>query len=376
MQLCEKQKNTSLVIEDSGNTRENQCTPSLALATEDQAVKVDQHLSTVKCLLRRPNKKPTTMYNPGFDDSESTNNTTTERKSTMLGATAVPSTSGQPTPPQTSTTFRANVSTTTTAAVTSSTYSAADYYCHEGLTITKNIIRFKNVKIISNNTYMSNNETTRPDIKAHNNAEDTQAQNSTGHRRKLFGKKPVFKVGDTVINSTTPLSIPRSTTPPHCISTPHKDHIKLNPGTSKYHQNLGSTRTTTTHKHAAAWSSQMAKLRHTSEIAQHAARAEKMAEERRREKLTTILHLDRTIEKTRHAFHVTKRFLYPRRLLKYFRKKRIMAQWERLQESRRSLDSLSVKELVDLKFMLEERLRSFEESSSSVTSSVPSTQSL
>ncbi|KAK3850027.1 hypothetical protein Pcinc_043242 [Petrolisthes cinctipes] len=305
------------------------------------------------------------MYNPGFDDSESTNNTTTERKSTMLGATAVPSTSGQPTPPQTST-FRASVSTTTTttaaAAVTSSTYSAADYYCHEGLTITKNIIRFKNVKIITNNTYMSNNETTRPDIKAHNNAEETHAQNSTGHRRKLFGKKPVFKVGDTVINSTTPLSIPRSTTPPH--------------STSKYHQNLGSTHTTTTHKHAAAWSSQMAKLRHTSEIAQHAARAEKMAEERRREKLTTILHLDRTIEKTRHAFHVTKRFLYPRRLLKYFRKKRIMAQWERLQESRRSLDSLSVKELVNLKFMLEERLRSFEESSSSVTSSQPSTQSL
>ncbi|KAK3850029.1 hypothetical protein Pcinc_043244 [Petrolisthes cinctipes] len=324
------------------------------------------------------------MYNPGFDDSESTNNTTTERKSTMLGATAVPSTSGQPTPPQTST-FKASVSTTTTttatAAVTSSTYSAADYYCHEGLTITKNIIRFKNVKIITNN------ETTRPDIKTHNNAEDTQAQNST-----------VFKVGEVVINSTTPLSIPRSTTPPHCTSTPHKNHIKLNPGTSTSHQDhhtgtfttkshhlhnvntnsMGSTRTntTTTHKHAAAWSSQMAKLRHTSEIAQHAARAEKMAEERRTEKLTTILHLDRTIEKTRHAFHVTKRFLYPRRLLKYFRKKRIMAQWERLQESRRSLDSLSVKELVNLKFMLEERLRSFEESSSSVTSSVPSTQSL
>ncbi|KAK3854423.1 hypothetical protein Pcinc_039100 [Petrolisthes cinctipes] len=267
-------------------------------ATEDQAVKVDQHLSTVKCQLRRPNEKPTTMYNPGFDDSESSVKTTTERKSTMLGATAVPSTSGQPTPPQTSTTFRASVSTTTTAAVTSSTYSEADYYCHEGLTITKNIIRFKNVKIISNNTYMSNNETTRTDIKTHNNAEDTQAQNSTGHRRKLFGKKPVLKVGDTVINSTTPLSIPRSTTPPHCTSTPHKDHIKLNPGTST------------------------------------------------------------------------------RRLLKYFRKKRIMAQWERLQESRRSLDSLSVKELVNLKFMLEERLRSFEESSSSVTSSVPSTQSL
>ncbi|KAK4323069.1 hypothetical protein Pmani_006207 [Petrolisthes manimaculis] len=345
------------------------------------------------------------MDNLGFEYSESSSvssSTTTERESMMLGATAVPSTSGQPTPPQTST-FRSSVSTTTTtttaAAVTSSTYSVGDYYRQEGLTITKDIIRFENVKIISNNTDISNNQTTRTKIKTNNNTEDThQDQNPTGHRRKLFGKKRVLKVGEAVTTSTTtPLSIPRSTTPPHCTSTPHKNHVRFHTGSSTAHHtgtfttkshnpnpnvnNVDSTRTkttttTTNHKHAGAWSSQMAKLRHTSEIAQHAARAEKMAEERRREKLITILHLDRTIEKARHAFHVTKKFLDPRPLLKYFRKKRILAQWERLQESRRSLDSLSVNELVNLKFMLEERLRSFEESNSSVASSQPSTQSL
>lgn len=219
----------------------------------------------------------------------------------------------------------------------------------------------------------------------------------------LFGKKPLLKLGQAVTSDFTMPSVSNFTPP---CSTPRSARVKFHLNSPRSEENYvefhleSPTRRqnhhnpcyvsdcvcvcASPHEHGA-WNSQRSKLRHTSEIDQHANRAQQMAEERRRQKWGSVLNLGKTLDNTRHALHVLKRFLDPRRLLacirgktNVMRRRTTVMQWERLQEFRRSrsLDCLSVQELIDLKILLEDRLRSFEESNthsnSSFTSTLPS----
>lgn len=222
----------------------------------------------------------------------------------------------------------------------------------------------------------------------------------------LFRKKPQLKFGQAVTytmpsvsNFTPPCSIEL------CTSTPRMTRVRFNLGSDTSEENPvefhAGTRTAlqnsqyvnacvcaSPHEHGA-WNSHRTKLRHTSEIAEHAARAEQMAQERRKQRWTSVLKLEKALDNTRHALHVLKKFLNPRPLLAcvrgktdMMRRRRTLLQWERLQEFRRSrsLDCLSVQELIDLKILLEDRLRGFEEpncyTNNGFTSSLPSVTEL